>query len=221
MSKSQSGTCDRVLCFFILKKETRENYFRITFYFYERKELWNNAPCHEKLGSLENNHWKVWQPLKSLTTTGCSNNWLFIHNKLFRLLVFRTLTLVLPLTIPTRLFYPTKWRASEPDENPTRTLTWKSLDFLNHIKCRTNDDRFPLPLWETWFCSSLGVPIPALIGPAQQLNSVYETPFIMSHLGTIWRHAKLNQRLYRFTTGVFISWVPNSFLWVTQLRSTR
>ena len=39
----------------------------------------------------------------------------------------------------------------EPGENPTRTLTWKSLDFLSHINRRTNDDRFPLPLWETWF----------------------------------------------------------------------
>ena len=33
-------------------------------------------------------------------------------------------------------------------------------------KCRTNDDRFPLSLWEGWFCSTLGVPIPALIGPS-------------------------------------------------------
>ncbi len=51
---------------------------------------------------------------------------------------------------------------------PTLTLTWKPLSFLSHIKCRTNDDRFPLSLWEVWFCSSLGVTIPALIGPPQQ-----------------------------------------------------
>ena len=57
---------------------------------------------------------------------------------------------------------------TEPCKNPTRTLTWKSLTFLRHIKRRTNDDRFPLPLWETWFCSRLGVPIPTLIGPTQQ-----------------------------------------------------
>jgi len=50
----------------------------------------------------------------------------------------------------------------------TRTLTWKPLTFLSHIKSRTNDDRFPLSLWETWFCSTPGVPIPALIGPSQQ-----------------------------------------------------
>jgi hypothetical protein len=49
-----------------------------------------------------------------------------------------------------------------------RTLNWKPLGFLSHIKRCTHDDRFPLALWEVWFCSSLGVPIPALIGPSQQ-----------------------------------------------------
>jgi hypothetical protein len=39
---------------------------------------------------------------------------------------------------------------------------------LIHIIRRTTDDRFPIALWEVWFCSTLGVPIPALIGPPQQ-----------------------------------------------------
>ena len=56
------------------------------------------------------------------------------------------------------------------DEIPTRKLTWKPLGLLNHIKLRTIDDRFPLALWEVWFCSSLGVPIPSLIGPSQQCS---------------------------------------------------
>ena len=56
----------------------------------------------------------------------------------------------------------------ESGENPTRTLTWKPSSFLRHIKRRTNDDRFHLSLWESWFSSSLGVPIPALTGPPQQ-----------------------------------------------------
>ncbi len=45
----------------------------------------------------------------------------------------------------------------EPDdvEIPTRKLTWKPLTFLSHIKRRAIDDRFPLFLWEVWFCSSL------------------------------------------------------------------
>jgi len=36
----------------------------------------------------------------------------------------------------------------EPGDPPSRTLTWKSLGFLSHIKRRTNDDRFPLSLRE-------------------------------------------------------------------------
>ena len=52
-------------------------------------------------------------------------------------------------------------------EIPTRKLTWKPLVFLIYIMCRTIDDRFPIALWEVWFCSSLGVPIPVLIGPSQ------------------------------------------------------
>jgi hypothetical protein len=57
----------------------------------------------------------------------------------------------------------------EPGETPSRPLTWKPFPFLIHIKCRTNDDRFPLSLLEVWFSSSLGVPIPVLIGPSQDV----------------------------------------------------
>ena len=65
---------------------------------------------------------------------------------------------------------PFKMAAIEPGDGeiPTRKLAWKPLGFLSHINRRTIDDRFPLALWEVWFCSSLGVPIPALIGPSQQ-----------------------------------------------------
>ena len=49
----------------------------------------------------------------------------------------------------------------QPGEKPTRMMTWKPTAFLSHIMPRSHDDRFPMPLWETWFCSSLGVPIPA------------------------------------------------------------
>ena len=38
----------------------------------------------------------------------------------------------------------------EPSEFPSRTLTWKPLDFLSHIKCRSNDDRVLVSQWE--FC---------------------------------------------------------------------
>jgi hypothetical protein len=56
----------------------------------------------------------------------------------------------------------------EPGETPSRILKWNPLGFLSHIKRRTIGDRFPLSLWEVWFCSTLGVPIPALIGPSQR-----------------------------------------------------
>jgi hypothetical protein len=52
----------------------------------------------------------------------------------------------------------------EPGEPQSRTLNLKPLGFLSHIKRRTNDDRFPLSLWEVWFCATLGVSIPARIG---------------------------------------------------------
>ena len=62
---------------------------------------------------------------------------------------------------------PFEMYAIEPGEPPTRSLNWKSLGFLSHIKRCTIGDRFPVSLWEVWFCSTLGVSIPALIGPSQ------------------------------------------------------
>jgi hypothetical protein len=56
----------------------------------------------------------------------------------------------------------------EPGETPTRILKWIPLGFLSHIKRRTIGDQFHLPFWEVWFYSTLGVPIPALIGPSQR-----------------------------------------------------
>ena len=55
----------------------------------------------------------------------------------------------------------------QPGENPTHKLTSKPLVFLNHIKGR-NNDRFSPSVWESFFYSSLEVPAPTLIGPAQQ-----------------------------------------------------
>jgi hypothetical protein len=56
----------------------------------------------------------------------------------------------------------------EPGETPSRIMKWSPLGFLSHIKRRTIGDRFPLSIWEVWFCSTLGVSIPALIGPSQR-----------------------------------------------------
>ena len=87
---------------------------------------------------------------------------------------------------------PHEMTAIEPVENPTRTLTWKSLDFRNHIKSRTNDDRFPLPR----FCSSLGVPIPVLIGPPQQcVCNDFHYDLYGDHLQTCQAHDWVGYRL--------------------------
>ena len=55
---------------------------------------------------------------------------------------------------------------SPDDTHTTSAILSVPTAILSHIK-RTNGDRFPLSLWEVWFCSTLGVPIPTLIGPAQ------------------------------------------------------
>jgi hypothetical protein len=67
----------------------------------------------------------------------------------------------------------------EPGEPPSWSLSWKPQGFLNHIKQCTNSDRFPLSLWEVWFCSTIGVPIPVLIGPSQECacNSFHHDSF--------------------------------------------
>ena len=87
----------------------------------------------------------------------------------------------------------------EPGENPTRTLTWKSLDFFRHIKSRTTDDRFPLPLIMGDLvliqsrCTNSG---------SDWTSSTHVTLFIMIRMGIIWRRTKLNHLFYRFTAGL-------------------
>ncbi len=73
----------------------------------------------------------------------------------------------------------------EPGDTPSRTLSWKSLGFLSHVKRRTNDARFPLSLWEVWLCSQLGVPIPDLIGPLRQCPcNAFQIDYFGDHLQT-------------------------------------
>ena len=53
----------------------------------------------------------------------------------------------------------TEMTAMEPSEIPSRTLTWKPLVFLSHIKRRSNDDCFSASQWESFICSSLACPL--------------------------------------------------------------
>jgi hypothetical protein len=110
---------------------------------------------------------------------------------------------------------PHEMTVIEHGENSTRTLTWKLVVFLTHINCRTNDDRFPLPLGRLGSAqSSLGVPIPALIGPAQQcVSNVLHYHTYGDHLQTCQTQVTALQT----HDWSMIGWVLCSVLWVTQL----
>jgi hypothetical protein len=79
--------------------------------------------------------------LESLIITDCFNTWLFINNRPSKLPGFKTLTLVLVMTMPMSP-YSHEVTDIEPSDIPSRTLTWKPLAYLSHIKRRSNDDRF-------------------------------------------------------------------------------
>ncbi len=64
--------------------------------------------------------------------------------------------------------FPHEMYVLKSGDTPSRTLSLKPLGFLRHVNRRFNDDRFPLTLWEVWFSSQFGVPIPELIGPLRQ-----------------------------------------------------
>ena len=90
-----------------------------------------------------------------------------------------------PSVLPHELF------ALDPGDPPSHTLTWKPLGWLSHVKRRTNDDRFPLALWEVWFCTQLGVPIPDLIGPLRQCPcNAFQIDLFGDHLQTCQRGRK-------------------------------
>jgi hypothetical protein len=73
----------------------------------------------------------------------------------------------------------------ESGDPPSRTLSWNPLGFLSHVKRRTNDDRFPLALWEVCLCSQLGVPIPDLMGPLRQCPcNDFQIDYFGDHLQT-------------------------------------
>jgi hypothetical protein len=93
-----------------------------------------------------------------------------------------------PSVLPHELF------ALEPGDPPSPTLTWKPLGFLRHVKRRTNADRFPLALWEVWFCTQLGVPIPDLIGPIRQCPcNAFQIDLFGDHLQTCQAKSAVSQ----------------------------
>jgi hypothetical protein len=99
---------------------------------------------------------------------------------------------------------PIEMYALEPGDPPSRALNWKPLGFLSHIKRRTNGDRFPLSVWEVWFCSTLGVPILALIA---LLSGALVMRSTMTPSEITCRLAKSSLRLHRFMIGWCVGWV--------------
>jgi hypothetical protein len=91
------------------------------------------------------------------------------------------------------------------------------VDFSLVYKCLTNDDRFPLSLWEVWFWTSLGVPSPGLIGPSQQCpDDVFLYDSYGDHLQTCPTKSEDSQ-VHSWVGG----WVSFLTRCVTELRSTR
>ncbi len=100
----------------------------------------------------------------------------------------------------------------ESGETPTYILTWKNTVFISHILPRSHDDRFPIPLWETWFCQSLGVPIPVLFANPRQCPC---RQFSFDHYG---ERVSVNLNHFQCTNGSYIGLVCCYTRLVTELK---
>ena len=85
-------------------------------------------------------------------------------------------------------------------------LTWTPTVFIRHIMSRSHDHRFSIPLWETWFCSSLGVPIPVLIGNPHR-DDVLVVNLVSVLTVITFRRVSVNLHHYHLTNGSCISTV--------------
>jgi hypothetical protein len=92
--------------------------------------------------------------------------------------------------------------------SPVKNLryVWKTTTFLSHIQPRSHDDRFPIPLWETWFCQSLGVPIPVFLENPRQCPY---RQFSFDHYGD---HIQTCHRLSNNTSSVRVDRVKAQFV---------
>jgi hypothetical protein len=102
----------------------------------------------------------------------------------------------------------------EPGEKPTRMLTWKTTAFLSHIQSRSHDDHFPIPLWETWFCQSLGVPVPALF----ENDNVLVVNLVLTITVITFRRVNVYLQHLQRTSGSYIDSVCYYTRLVTELR---
>ena len=50
---------------------------------------------------------------------------------------------------------------SHEDAGP-RVLTWKPLAWLAQIRATDDDEQWPLDLWQTFYCSTIGLHLPVV-----------------------------------------------------------
>ncbi len=95
-----------------------------------------------------------------------------------------------------------------------RMLTWKTTAFLSHIQSRSHDDHFPIPLWETWFCQSLGVPVPVLF----ENDNVFVVNLVLTITVITFRRVNVYLQHLQSTSGSYIDSVCYYTRLVTELR---
>ncbi len=135
---------------------------------------------HEKLGTLENNHWKVQQPQDASPLT--------IDVTKDQDLDPRPCSNIEHLSVLGH-----EMMSIEPGVKPSRKLTWKPTAWIRHIMCRSHDDHLPMPVWEVWFWSTLGVQIPTSVeNPRSCVCQHFD--IYGDHLQTC-HHTRLRQQL--------------------------
>ena len=99
---------------------------------------------------------------------------------------------------------PFEMYAIEPGEPPSRTLNWKPMGFLRHIKCRTNTIGSLFHFGRSGFVLLSVCQYRHLLDP---LSSVLVTFSTTTRSEIIRRHAKSSPRLHRCTIGWCTVWV--------------
>ena len=90
-------------------------------------------------------------------------------------------------------------RALEPQEEnaKARNLIWKPMSWLGHISPKGPEAAWVLPLWQTFVCTALGVPVPVLAALPTQPNlprvkcgcKQFDLDFYGDHVSTCIAHA--------------------------------
>ena len=105
------------------------------------------SPSQRTISRQIMSNWEPWQTLGSLITTGCFNRWRHKQQSIKATSV-QDLNPRSCADNDHESVLAHEMTAIEPGENPSRTITWKPLSFLSHIKSRINDDCFSVSQWD-------------------------------------------------------------------------